>query len=113
LKQNRKEIEEALLVLAPQSDEQHRKLDYSINPPVISFELGTDMVSFFNCYCDKSNAGNDGCSKKSLVFAEAVVKAVTQKANIIGENPDELLFKVREIYDGHSTCKRQSLFSLC
>jgi hypothetical protein len=47
------------------------------------------------------------------VFAEAVVKAVTQKANIIGENPDELLFKVREIYDGHSTCKRQSLFSLC
>jgi hypothetical protein len=39
LKQNRKEIEEALLVLAPQSDEQHRKLDYSINPPVISFEL--------------------------------------------------------------------------
>ena len=103
MEQNRKEIEEALLVMASQSDEQHRRLDDSILKPVTSFEVGSNMISFFDCYCDRSNPGNDGCTKKSLLFAEAVTKAVVQKAHTIGENPAEVLLEVRGIHFWHST----------
>ena len=115
VEQNRKEIEEALLVLASRSDEQHRCLDDSVHKTVSSFEVGMDMISFFDCYCDKSNPGNDGCSKKTLLFAEAVAKAISQKANAIGENPAEVLLKVRGCYDLQINRKYTPFcfFSLC
>ena len=72
------------------------------------------MISFFDCYCDKSNAGNDGCSKKTLLFAEAVTKAVSQKANTVGENPAEVLLKVRGHCDWQGTRKYfTQLYSFC
>ena len=101
VEENRKEIEEALLVLASQSDEKHRRLEDSIYHSVTSFEIGTDMLSFFDCFCDKSNPGNDGCSKKTLLLGEAIAKAVSQKGMVIGENPAELLHKVRGNYDSN------------
>lgn len=116
LEENRKEIEEALLFLASRSDEKHRRLDDSIYKPVTSFELGSEMLSFFDCYCDKSNPGNDGCSKKTLMFAEAVTKTITQKTEAIaetGENPAEILLEVRGNQYFSSTCTERSLISLC
>ena len=98
LEENRKEIEETLLVMASQSNEHRRRLDDSLHDTVTSFELGSDVISFFDCFCDKSNPGNDGCSKKTLMFAEAVAKAVSQKSMVIGENPAEVLLKVRVYY---------------
>ena len=87
--------------MASRSDEKHRRLNDSIYHPVTSFEIGTDMLSFFDCSCDKSNPGNDGCAKKILLFAEDIAKAVTQKGMVIGENPAELLHKVRGNYDAN------------
>ena len=81
-----------------------------------SFELGSEMLSFFDCYCDKSNPGNDGCSKKTIMFAEAVTKAITQKTEAIaetGENPAEILLEVRGNQYFSSTCTERSLISLC
>ena len=94
IQENRKEINEGLLVLASRSDEQRRRLDDSMEHPVTAFEIGSDILSFFDCYCDTSNPGNDGCSKKALRFAEAISKATTEKAADIGENPIESLLKV-------------------
>ena len=94
IEQNRDEIEEALLILASQSDGQRRRLDDSINHPVTSFEIGSDMISYFDCYCDQSNPGNDGCAKKTLLFAEAVANAISQKTRAIGENHADALLKV-------------------
>lgn len=94
IEQNREEINQVLLVLASRSDEQRRRLDDSINPPVTSFEIGSDMISYFDCYCDQSNADNVGCAKKTLLFAQAVANAISQRTRAIGENPEELL-KVR------------------
>jgi hypothetical protein len=109
VEQNRKEIEEALPVLSSRTYEQHRRLDDLIRTPVTSFEIGMDMISFFDWYCNKSNAGNDGCSKKTLLFAEAVTKAVSQKPNAVGENPAEILLKVRGNY-GWQSCNVHNLF---
>jgi hypothetical protein len=95
IEQSREEINEALLVLASRSDEQHRRLNDYDNHQVTSFEVGSDMISFFDCYCDQSNAGNDGCARKTALFAEAVANAVTQKTRAIGENPIDLLLEVR------------------
>ena len=81
--------------MASRSNEHRRRLDNSNHKAVTSFELGSDMISFFDCFCDKSNPGNDGCSKKTLMFAEAVATAVSQKSTVIGENPAEVLLKVR------------------
>jgi hypothetical protein len=56
------------------------------------------MISFFDCYCDQSNAGNDGCARKTALFAQAVANAITQKMQAIGENgenPADILLKVR------------------
>eukprot|EP00956_Cyclotella_meneghiniana_P009086 scaffold12435_cov33-Cyclotella_meneghiniana.AAC.6 len=108
IEENRKEIEEGLLVLASRSDEKHRRLNDSIYHPVTSFEIGTDMLSFFDCSCDKSNPGNDGCAKKILLFAEDMAKAVTQKSMVIGENPAELLLKAHSSLEKHTNHLRQS-----
>ena len=115
LEQNRKEIEEALLVLASRSDEHHRRLDEedTIRKPVTSYEVGSDMISFFDCFCDKSNPGNDGCAKKILLFAESVTKAVSEKAETIGENPAEVLLKVRRVMIDLALEEVHSFFSLC
>ena len=94
--ENRTEIEEALLVLASRSDEQQRRLDNSRDHPVTAFEIGSDVLSFFDCYCDTSNPGNDGCTKRAMVFAEAVSNSVIQETEkIVQENPAEVLLKVR------------------
>lgn len=98
IEKNREEINEALSVLASRSDEQRRRLDDYDNHQVTSFEVGSDMISFFDCYCDQSNAGNDGCARKTALFAQAVANAVTQKMQAIGENgenPADILLKVR------------------
>ena len=99
MEQNRNEIEEALLVLASQSDEQRRRLDDSINHQVTSFEIGSDMVSYFDCYCDKSNLDNDGCAKKALLFMEAVTSAASQEAEAMGKNFSEEFLKVRRNHE--------------
>ena len=99
MEQNRNEIEEALLVLASQSDEQRRRLDDSINHQVTSFEIGSDMVSYFDCYCDKSNPENDGCAKKALLFMEAVTTAVSQEAEAMVKNSTEEFLMVRRNHE--------------
>ena len=108
LEQNRKEIEDALLVMASRSDEQRRRLDDSMRRPVTSFEVGSDMISYFDCYCDKSNPDNIGCSRKTLLFAEAVAKAISQKADAIGENPAEVLLKAQSSLEKHTSHLRRS-----
>ena len=96
IQENRREIEQALLVLASRSDEQRRRLDNSRDHPVTAFEIGFDVLSFFDCYCDTSNPGNDGCTKRAMVFAEAVSNSVIQETEkIVQENPAEVLLKVR------------------
>jgi hypothetical protein len=67
-----------------------------IGHPVTAFEIGSDTLSFLDCYCDTSNPGNDGCTKKAPLFTEVVTKSVTEKATTIGENPAEVWQKVRE-----------------
>lgn len=98
LEKNRKEIEAGLLILASRSDEQRRRLDdsNSTEHPVTTFQLGSDMLNILDCFCDKTNPGNDGCSKKALSFGEAVAKSLTEKTTEIGENPAEFLLKVRK-----------------
>ena len=93
MEQNREEIEEALLLLASE-DEQHRRLTDLKDHAVTSFEIGSDMVSYFDCYCDQSNPGNNGCARRTLAFAEVVADSITQEVHEIGENPAELLLKV-------------------
>lgn len=95
IQENRTEIEQALLVLASRSDEQHRRLDDSSVHPVTAFEVGSDIISFLDCYCDASNPNNNGCTRKVMIFAEAVSNAVTQEASRIVENPAELMLEVR------------------
>lgn len=94
MKENRKGIEEALLVLASRSEGQSRRLDDGSDHPVSASEIGEDMISFFDCFCDESNPGNDGCTRRTLKFAEDVATALSQAANRIAENPAEVLLKV-------------------
>ena len=97
LRENRKEIEEAMLVLESRSKKEGRRLNASGEHKVSSFELGSDLLSMLDCYCDESNPDNLGCAKKTLKFSDDVASGLMEQAeeNFSVENPAEKMMKVR------------------
>jgi hypothetical protein len=93
---NRDKIDAALLVLAERSAAR-RLQDDSGNEtaPVTSFEVATEMLSMFDCVCDKSNPDNLGCMTKALKFSEVVATALDEQA-ATDLNPDSILDDIQE-----------------
>lgn len=77
LNENRAEIEAELAVLESRSNE--RRLSGTTAAKVSSFELGSDMILMLACYCDEDNPGNEGCTKRQLIFADATMRAIVTK----------------------------------
>lgn len=93
---NRDKIDAALLVLAERSAAR-RLQDDSGNEtaPVTSFEVATEMMSMYDCVCDKSNPDNLGCTQKALKFSEAVATALDEQA-ATDLNPDSIWNDLQE-----------------
>lgn len=55
IEDNRKEIEEEMLMLESLSKKEGRRLNANGEHKVTAFKLGSDMLNMLDCYCDKSN----------------------------------------------------------
>lgn len=90
---NRDKIDAALFVLAERS--AARRLQDDETAPVTSYEVATDMLSMYDCFCDQSNPDNLGCLQKALKVSELVATALDEQA-AIDLDPDSILDDLQE-----------------
>lgn len=85
-----------MLVLKSRSNEG-RRLNASGEHKVTSFEVGSELLSMLDCYCDDSNPDNIGCTTRTLKFSESVASAITEQAedDFADESPADKMLKVR------------------
>jgi hypothetical protein len=107
IRANRDKIEAALLVLAASSSERRLQDDPDSEAPVTSFEMATDLLSMYDCFCDQSNPDNLGCTKKTLKFTEVVSKSIEEQA-ATDVDPERILNDVEETIEKHTHYLRHS-----
>jgi hypothetical protein len=106
--ENRTEIDMAMVTLEKSVE---RRLGMSPDEThVTGFEVATDMLSMYDCFCDTNNQDNEGCTEKALKFVEVVGAGIEDQVGI-DLSPDkssDFLEDLRSKLETHTSHLRDS-----